>query len=73
MAKKNEMTKEDFDEKLRLTKYEIAIQCLRDVLKTEIKDEGGDIDYIATCSIMKGKARLSIDFIDSLDKDKSEM
>ncbi len=63
----------DFDEKIKSAKYERIYQTLKDILKIEIKargEDGADVtDYAATCSAMKTKARLAIDFVADLDKD----
>lgn len=63
----------DFDEKIKMAKYERIYQILKDILKIEIKSQGKDgkdeIDYAATCSAIKTKARLAIDFVADLDKD----
>ncbi len=63
----------DFDEKIKAAKYERIYQSLKDILKIEIKTQGKDdkeiIDYMATCSAIKTKARLAIDFVADLDKD----
>ena len=63
----------DFDEKIKAAKYERIYQSLKDILKIEIKAQGKDdkdeIDYAATCSAIKTKARLAIDFVADLDKD----
>ena len=66
----------DFDEKIKVAKYECIYQSLKDILKIEIKAQGKDgkeeIDYAATCSVIKTKARLAIDFVADLDKDGDE-
>lgn len=63
----------DFDEKIKAAKYERIYQSLKDILKIEINAQGKDgkneIDYAATCSAIKTKARLAIDFVADLDKD----
>lgn len=63
----------DFDEKIKVAKYERIYQSLKDILKIEINAQGKDgkneIDYAATCSAIKTKARLAIDFVADLDKD----
>lgn len=66
----------DFNEKIKTAKYERIYQSLKDILKIEIKAQGKDskeeIDYAATCSAIKTKARLAIDFVADLDKDGNE-
>lgn len=62
----------DFDEKIKSAKYERIYQSLKDILKMEIKtptkDGKEEIDYLATCSAIKTKARLAIDFVADLEK-----
>ncbi len=66
----------DFDEKIKAAKYERIYQSLKDILKIEIKtptkDGKDEIDYAATCSAIKTKARLAIDFVADLDKDGND-
>lgn len=61
----------DFDEKIKVAKYESIYQSLKDILKIEIKAQGKDgkdeIDHAATCSAIRTKARLAIDFVSALD------
>ncbi len=61
-----------FAEKIKAAKYERIYLALKSLLQIEVKGVGADgkekIDYAATCSAMKTKARLVIDFVDSLDK-----
>lgn len=63
----------DFEKKVKAAKYERIYQSLKDILKTEIKtltkDGKEEIDYSATLSAIKTKARLAIDFVADLDKD----
>ena len=70
--KKQQDTGEPFEEKIKAAKYECILQSLKDILKLEVKGPAnsgqGDIDYIATCSAMKTKARLAIDFVADLEK-----
>lgn len=73
MFKKKKKTAVDFAEKIKTAKYERIYQSLKDVLNVEVKVQGKDeIDYVATCSAMKTKARLAIDFVADLDKDGEE-
>jgi len=62
----------DFDEKIKAAKYERILQTLKDILKIEekaqTKDGKVETDYAATCSAIKTKARLAIDFVADLDK-----
>lgn len=73
MFGKKKQTTVDFDEKIKSAKYERIYQSLKDILKIEIKAQGKDgkdeIDYAATCSAIRTKARLAIDFVADLDKD----
>lgn len=73
MFGKKKQTAVDFDEKIKSAKYERIYQSLKDILKIEIKtptkDGKDEIDYAATCSAIKTKARLAIDFVADLDKD----
>ena len=73
MFGKKKTTATDFDEKIKAAKYERIYQSLKDILKIELKAQGKDgkdeIDYAATCSAIKTKARLAIDFVAYLDKD----
>ena len=63
----------DFDERIKSAKYERIYQTLKDILKIEVKAQSKDgtetIDYAATCSAIKTKARLAIDFVADLEKD----
>lgn len=62
----------DFDEKIKAAKYERIYQSLKDILKIEIKTTANGketIDYAATCSAIKTKARLAIDFVADLDNE----
>lgn len=62
-----------FDEKIKQAKYERIFGTLKDILNTDIKtidDKNKEVtDYSATCSAIKTKARLAIDFTKDLDKD----
>ncbi len=73
MFGKKKQTAVDFDEKIKKAKYERILSSLKDILKIEIKTPTKDgkeqIDYAATCSAIKTKARLAIDFVADLDKD----
>ncbi len=73
MFNKKKQTAIDFDEKIKAAKYERIYQSLKDILKIEIKAETKDgkdaIDYVATCSAIKTKARLAIDFVADLEKE----
>ncbi len=73
---KKKQTAVDFDEKIKTAKYERIYQSLKDILKIEIrtptKDGKEEIDYAATCSAIKTKARLAIDFVADLDKDDND-
>ncbi len=76
MFGKKKQTAVDFDEKIKSAKYERIYQSLKDILKIEIrtptKDGKEEIDYAATCSAIKTKARLAIDFVADLDKDGND-
>ncbi len=73
MFKKKKKPTEAFAEKIKAAKYERILQSLKDILKIEIKvaaKDGKEVtDYLATCSAIKTKARLAIDFVSDLDKD----
>lgn len=61
-----------FDEKIKQAKYERVHSTLKDILQTEIKTTENNkevTDYAATCSAIKTKARLALDFIKDLDKE----
>ena len=64
----------DYDEKIKSAKYERIYQCLKDILRLEIKATSGkeETDYAATCSAIKTKARLALDFVADLDKGADE-
>lgn len=72
MFGKKKVTDESFEEKIKAAKYERILQSLKDILKIEIKAVSKDgregVDYMATCSAMKTKARLAIDFVADLEK-----
>lgn len=63
----------DFYERIKSAKYERIHQTLKDILKIEVKAQSEDgtetIDYAATCSAIKTKARLAIDFVADLEKE----
>ena len=69
---KKKAKKISFEEKLKVAKYERVYKTLNDILKTDVRTTAKDgkevIDYAATCSVIKTKARLAIDFIADLDK-----
>ncbi len=71
MNKKKKTVAVDFAERIKAAKYERIYQALKDILKVEIKAVNGkdEIDYAATCSAIKTKARMVIDFVADLDKD----
>lgn len=73
MFRKKKQTIIDFDEKIKTAKYERIYQTLKDILKVEVKiatkENDDEIDYAATCSAIKTKARIAIDFVADLDKD----
>lgn len=68
--------KADFDEKIKQAKYERIFGTLKDILKTDIKttdDNNKEVtDFSATCSAIKTKARLALDFIADLDGDDND-
>ena len=67
--------KADFDEKIKQAKYERIFGTLKDILKTNITttENGKEVtDYSATCSAIKTKARLALDFIADLDGDEND-
>lgn len=61
-----------FDEKIKQAKYERVYGTLKDILTVDIKDDKNVTDYTATCSAIKTKARLALDFIKDLDKDEDD-
>lgn len=65
--------KQTFDEKINAAKYECVLSALKDILSLKIeastKDGATEIDYAATCSAIKTKARLALDFITVIDND----
>lgn len=76
LNKKKKTTTPTFEERMQVAKYERIYQTLKDILKLEIKvvDKVGkeEIDFASTCSAMKTKARLAIDFVADLEKDDEE-
>lgn len=77
MFGKKKKTVEDFDEKIKEAKYSRIFQALKDIMRQpEIKVLGKDgreeIDFAATCSAMKTKARLAVDFVTDLDEKSEE-
>ena len=72
MNKKKKTVAVDFAERIKAAKYERIYQALKDILKVEVTAQGKDgkaeIDYAATCSAIKTKARMAIDFVADLDK-----
>lgn len=76
MLGKKKKTAESYDKKIQAVKFERVFQALKDILKTEIrtptKDGKDEIDYAATCTAMKTKARIVLDFIADLEKDGEE-
>lgn len=73
MFKKQTKQPNSFDDKLKAAKYDCIFQALKDILKMEIKgtDASGKetLNHAATCSSMKTRARLALDFVVNLDKD----
>lgn len=73
MKKKKKTETVILAEMVKAAKYERIYQALKDILKVEITAQGKDgkaeIDYAATCSAIKTKARMAIDFVADLDKD----
>lgn len=69
MKRKKNLT---YDEKIKQAKYERLYGVLKDILQVDIKDDKNITDYSATCSAIKTKARLALDFIKDLDKDEDE-
>lgn len=63
---------ENFDDRIKAAKYERILQTLKDILRIEVKMESKEgqeeTDYAATCSAIKTKARLAIDFVADLEK-----
>ena len=76
MFGKKKSKKVSFEERLRIAKYERVFTTLNDILKTEVKATTKDgkevIDYSMTCSAIKTKARLAIDFIADLERNGDE-
>ena len=74
--RKKKDVNERFEDKIKAAKYERILQSLKDILKLEITvpSTGGqnEVDYMATCSAMKTKARLAIDFIADLEKNNDD-
>ncbi len=73
MFGKNKRIRFDYDEKIKAAKYERIYQTLKDILKIEVaaplREGKTEVDYAATCSAIKTKVRLAIDFVTDLDKD----
>ncbi len=63
--------KPTYEEQMRRKKLKVASEALSDILKTEIKVKGADnvekVDLAATVSAVKLKARIALDFVQSLD------
>lgn len=76
LNKKKKTTTPTFEERMQVAKYERIYQTLKDILKLEIKVvdkvDKEEIDFASTCSAMKTKARLAIDFVADLEKDDEE-
>lgn len=62
-----------FDEKVKAAKYDCILQALKEITKIEVKSTdaaGKEItNPAATCSSIKTRARLALDFVTNLDKD----
>lgn len=76
MFRQKKDKQESFEERIKAAKYERILQSLKDILKLEVngtsKDGQEEMDYAATCSAIKTKARLAIDFVADLDKSGDE-
>ncbi len=72
MFKKKKLS---YEEQMRRKKLKIACEALSDILKTEVKLKGNDnvekLDSAATLSAVKMKARIALDFVQSLDSKSS--
>lgn len=66
----------NFDDKLQAAKYECILQALKDIAKMEVKgsDTNGKeiLNPAATCSSIKTRARLALDFVANLDKSDND-
>ncbi len=66
----------ELQDKVDKAKYERLMSCLQSILKTEVKvatsDGKEEVDYVETCRVIKSKARLTIDFVNDLDKEDNK-
>lgn len=71
MFGKKKKSSDGISELLKAAKYARILQTLKDIVKLDVrapsKDGREETDYAATCSAMKTKARLAIDFVADLD------
>lgn len=73
------MKKISYEEKIQEAKYKRIFQALKDIAELEVKTKGKDgkdakeeVDYAATCSEIKTKARLAIEFVYDLEDDDND-
>ncbi len=70
---KKKTKKKSLDEKIFDTNYELLKNTLTSILSTEVKKTDGEgnekPDWVTTVSVIRTKARLTLDFINSLKKE----
>lgn len=62
-----------FDDKVKAAKYDCIYKALKEILQIEVKTLNAttnkeDINYAQTCSVIKTRARLALEFVTTLDK-----
>ena len=77
MFEKKKQSAVSFDDKVKAAKYDCIHKALKDILSTEIKSTNTttnkeEINYAQTCSVMKTRARLALEFVTTLDKNGDE-
>lgn len=73
MFKDKTKTPPVYDDKIRAAKYDCIYKALKDILQIEVKatnptNNKEEVNYAQTCSVIKTRARLALDFVVNLEK-----
>ncbi len=77
MFKTTTKTAPVYDDKIKAAKYDCIYKALKDILQIEVKGQSSatnreEINYAQTCSVIKTRARLALDFVANLDKNEDD-
>ena len=75
MFGKNIKPTNDYEEKINAAKYDCIHQALKDILKIDVKAISNgkeETNFVSTCSAMKTRARLALEFVANLEKDNDD-